>query len=426
MTFLNKKISLLILVVIFLSLISAVPFAAQYAGAESIDVVLQIPISGETKIPICKSSGGTGLLECGGIATYIGIVYQWGVAFAAVLAVLAFTYAGVLWTIAGGDAGKVTESKKVMGSALVGLLLALGSYMILNVINPNLVAFKPLGVKPITKISLSALDIDLGRTGGKDGGFTNTCIDDYHNLNPDIKYSATAEDVFSQVATRFGKCYWTKMGERVITDHLATLVHENVHKLNGGANTIYLGGGRYVSPSDAFYGSSTITQTSVGAWVPSIFKTDNAILDYVTKKEFSENPPFVLLDEFSAYVLDAEAGFEVAEKKKTVVDFMQVDGTLLMMINNLSLALMIDAKEPTYLAGHDGLVYKNLLRELIERTIKLYNKGLLEHDSESKSHSKATYNKLRNDHGAKALHNIMKKMFNTPATPNWTRDTLGF
>ncbi len=134
--------------------------------ADSLTVALQIPIIGETKIPICQSHSEIGtdgkpheVLVCTGIAQYITIVYQWATAFAAVLAVLAFTYAGVLWLIAGGDAGKVTESKKVMGNALIGLLLTLGSYMLLNLINPNLVAFKPIRVPGTAEIKLDLKEI---------------------------------------------------------------------------------------------------------------------------------------------------------------------------------------------------------------------------------------------------------------------------
>lgn len=143
-------------------------FNASPVHADSITVALQIPIMGEVKIPICQSQSETGpdgkpreVLVCTGIAKYISIVYQWTVAFAAILAVLAFTYAGVLWLIAGGDSGKVTESKKVMGNALIGLLLALGSYMLLNLINPNLVAFKAIRVPGIGTINLDLIESEI-------------------------------------------------------------------------------------------------------------------------------------------------------------------------------------------------------------------------------------------------------------------------
>lgn len=155
-------------------------------AANDITVTLQIPIMGELKIPVCQSQPELGtdgklheVLICTGIAKYIAIVYQWGVAFAAILAVLAFSYAGVLWLIAGGDSGKVTESKKVMGNAIIGLLLALGSYMLLNAINPNLVTFNPLRVPGIAKIALNLTPVsfeDLEDSGDADGSLDTSTM----------------------------------------------------------------------------------------------------------------------------------------------------------------------------------------------------------------------------------------------------------
>ncbi|MDP2631023.1 MAG: hypothetical protein Q8P56_06500 [Candidatus Uhrbacteria bacterium] len=152
--------------------------SAPVLAIDDVTVVLQIPIMGELKIPVCASQSELGtdgklheVLICTGIARYIGIVYQWGVAFAAILAVLAFSYAGVLWLIAGGDSGKVTESKKVMGNAIIGLLLALGSYMLLNAINPNLVTFNALRVPGIARVELDLKQVeDYGEETGDPGG----------------------------------------------------------------------------------------------------------------------------------------------------------------------------------------------------------------------------------------------------------------
>ncbi|MBI4599710.1 hypothetical protein HY732_02190 [Candidatus Uhrbacteria bacterium] len=156
------------------AVLAGVLFSSSVNAADNITVTLQIPIIGETNVPVCQTTigpGGNEILECTGIARYIGIVYQWAVAFAAVLAVLAFTYAGVLWLIAGGDSGKVTESKKVMGNAIIGLLLALGSYVLLNAINPNLVGFDVLRLPGIAKIELDLKQVeDHGEETGDTGG----------------------------------------------------------------------------------------------------------------------------------------------------------------------------------------------------------------------------------------------------------------
>jgi len=58
-----------------------------------------------------------------------------------------FTYGGVLYLIAGDK--DPSSAKSYMKNALYGLLLALGSYLILNTINPQLVSIKNLELPPI-------------------------------------------------------------------------------------------------------------------------------------------------------------------------------------------------------------------------------------------------------------------------------------
>ncbi len=118
-------------------------------GGSIPDFSFQIPIKS-------LSLSGADITSGAAIAQYIGAIYQWLVGFAAVAAVLAFTYGGVLWLIAGGESSKVTESKKVMTNAVAGLLLAIGSYVFLATISPNLVTFKP-----ITVASINPLDLKL-------------------------------------------------------------------------------------------------------------------------------------------------------------------------------------------------------------------------------------------------------------------------
>lgn len=47
-------------------------------------------------------------------------------------------WAGFLWLTSTGDTGKITEAKDRITSAILGLVLILSSYLILQVINPEL------------------------------------------------------------------------------------------------------------------------------------------------------------------------------------------------------------------------------------------------------------------------------------------------
>lgn len=87
------------------------------------------------------------------LTDYISRLYKYIIGIAAILSVLMITLAGMMWLTAGGNASQVGKAKQWIGGALVGLVLALLSYSILNIINPNIVALKvPSAIKGIDEI----------------------------------------------------------------------------------------------------------------------------------------------------------------------------------------------------------------------------------------------------------------------------------
>lgn len=158
---------------------------------------LQIPISGEGSIEVCVGK------KCAGIAKYITLIYRVLIGFAAVLAVLAMTWGGVQWLISRGESGKIQEARKIIGNALVGLLIALLSYAGLWAINPSFVQFGPLTIAAINKIDLD-IEADVsshaalaGRfalgAGVSVSGFTNVKFD------PDTKKDVETSGVITQL-----------------------------------------------------------------------------------------------------------------------------------------------------------------------------------------------------------------------------------
>lgn len=121
-------------------------------GADDIAVQLQIPVGTAKSFTVCTADDAS--LSCNGLAEYIVAIYRWVIGLAAVLAVLALTWGGVQWMTSGGDSGKIQEGRKVMINAIIGFLLALGSYTMLYAINPDLVQFSPISIPKIQKIDL--------------------------------------------------------------------------------------------------------------------------------------------------------------------------------------------------------------------------------------------------------------------------------
>ena len=148
-----KKSRILILFVfVWLALSIFLPFTtnAQEAARK---VQLQVPFPGVNEITVCEASGGVS--ECNGIANYVKLAYEWTVGFALILSVLLLTYAGLVWMTARGDKGQIQRAQGIIKNTLVGLVLAVGSYLILSVISPNLVQLQSIALSNVRKIDLS-------------------------------------------------------------------------------------------------------------------------------------------------------------------------------------------------------------------------------------------------------------------------------
>lgn len=86
---------------------------------------------------------------------YMSALYKFSVGIAGILAVVMIAYGGIVWTFSGGDSGKIGKAKEIIVGAVIGLALALGSYLILSTINPKLVILHTDKLTPIHQIALS-------------------------------------------------------------------------------------------------------------------------------------------------------------------------------------------------------------------------------------------------------------------------------
>ena len=113
-------------------------------------LILTLPkeIQAETKIefkpqiPIEGFTGGE--IKETFIGEYIIAIYKYAIGVVGILAAVVMMFGGVRWIMAGGNASAISEAKAWIAAALTGLLLTLGSWMILNTVNPDLVNMKPI------------------------------------------------------------------------------------------------------------------------------------------------------------------------------------------------------------------------------------------------------------------------------------------
>lgn len=76
------------------------------------------------------------------IAHYMDIVYSFLVSIVGAIAATMIMVGGFKYLTSGGDASRVSAAKKQILDALLGLILVLTSYVLLNTINPALLTFK--------------------------------------------------------------------------------------------------------------------------------------------------------------------------------------------------------------------------------------------------------------------------------------------
>ncbi|MGI5827122.1 MAG: pilin [Patescibacteria group bacterium] len=92
------------------------------------------------------------------LADYIRSFYIYALNILGVLAVLILMAGGVQWIISGGNTKKIESAKKMISGSLFGSFLLLGSYFILNTINPNLTKLPAIEMRSIEYVDLGCCD----------------------------------------------------------------------------------------------------------------------------------------------------------------------------------------------------------------------------------------------------------------------------
>jgi len=147
----------------------------------------QVVIS--TSIPVPQPSGGPG--------GFIDNFYRFSLMIGGILAFGAIVYGGIKYIFAAGNPSGQTEGKEWVKGAIYGLLLLAGSYLILNVINPNL-----------TNLTLPGIKAPALPSGGRGGGIVNiyACVasNGIYACSPGNK--ADCSDVSASANCRANSC----------------------------------------------------------------------------------------------------------------------------------------------------------------------------------------------------------------------------
>lgn len=84
------------------------------------------------------------------LSEYIKAIYTYAISIVGIVATIMLMFGGFVWLTAGGSGDKVGKARDIIFGSLTGLVLALTSYTLLNMINPDLVNFKVLNIDGVT------------------------------------------------------------------------------------------------------------------------------------------------------------------------------------------------------------------------------------------------------------------------------------
>lgn len=90
--------------------------------------------------------GGVQVVDIPWIGEYLVALYKFAVPVGAILATVVIMVAGLVW-MTSGVTGSLSTAQEWIRNAIIGLVLLLGSYVVLRTINPDLVTFQPLRVR---------------------------------------------------------------------------------------------------------------------------------------------------------------------------------------------------------------------------------------------------------------------------------------
>lgn len=111
---------------------------------------LSVPIPGLQLSNITlseKDAAGKRYITIPWLAQYIERLYSYAIGIAGIVATVMLMVGGFTWTVSAGEAGRIQSAKDTIKSAILGLVLVMSSYMILNFVNPSLVALQSLQIE---------------------------------------------------------------------------------------------------------------------------------------------------------------------------------------------------------------------------------------------------------------------------------------
>lgn len=170
MNIISKKLAILFFCIfVFFLAGNVVATSGESADSEETTVEIQrpnieIPIPGFIGFSEVEVEDGT--ISLPWIGEYFLAIFNWLMAIVAGVATTMIMIGGFIYLTAAGNATRAGNGKTIIINAVIGLLLAFGSYLILYTINPELVTFKNIRLSIIER---SEIDFDNNPVEDQEG-----------------------------------------------------------------------------------------------------------------------------------------------------------------------------------------------------------------------------------------------------------------
>lgn len=118
-------------------------------GSTTLNFIPELPFPGFSSSPADSSL----------LAHYIRALFVYFIWVVGILAVFMIIYAGVKWISAAGNPGRIKDARETLNNAVIGVIIALTSFLLLNIINPKLTQLNVPGLNQVQTAQLNGLAI---------------------------------------------------------------------------------------------------------------------------------------------------------------------------------------------------------------------------------------------------------------------------
>lgn len=147
------------------------PAAHAQSTQQYSEISLQVQLPGSFPCTEAENAGKYCVRDLG---EYILNFYKWFVSISGVLAIIMILLGGFRWITSAGNSSKITEAKEIMNGALAGVVLTMLSFLLLQLINPQILSLR-LPISNVERSEFLLNGVLCGSQSVKESPSTLTC-----------------------------------------------------------------------------------------------------------------------------------------------------------------------------------------------------------------------------------------------------------